>query len=147
MLNNTSIGIITCGSIKKDYSCSAVEMYSDGRFFKTMKSYVEQTYDKYYILSGHYGLLEPTQVIEPYGDVVFFAQKIFKNRGLKPKNKEYKQQWGKMVFNQSNFGNNQVNWHINIYYWEYLEKYFTSFNHIFHKFERRLGPNMKKYKL
>jgi len=141
------IGIITCGSTKKPYACPASEMYSDGRFFKTMKSYVEQTYDKYYILSGHYGLLEPTQVIEPYGDVVFFAQKIFKNRGLKPKNKEYKQQWGKMVFNQSNFGNNQVNWHINIYYWEYLEKYFTSFNHIFHKFERRLGPNMKKYKL
>jgi len=148
-----NIGIITCGSLKKHYKCPAFEMYSDGRFFNTMKSFVEQTYDKYYILSGHYGLLEPTQVIEPYDDVVFFAQKIFKERAkkigktIKPKNTEYKTQWGEMVSNQVDFSDNQVNWHINIYYWEYLEKYFTLPNHTFHKFERRLGPNMKKYKL
>lgn len=140
------IGIITCGSTKKDYSCSAVEMYSDGRFFNTMRKYVENTYDKYYILSGKYGLLDPNEIIEPYGDVVFFAQKIFKKRGLKPQPKEYKLKWAEMVSNQVNF-TDEVNWHINIYYWEYLQPYFTSSNHIFHKFERRLGPNMKKYKL
>jgi cytoplasmic iron level regulating protein YaaA (DUF328/UPF0246 family) len=141
-----TIAIITCGSTKQDYSCSAVEMYSDGIFFKTMKTYVEHTYDKYYILSGKYGLLEPNQIIEPYSDVVFFAQKIFKKRGIKPQPKEYKLKWAEMVSNQVSF-NGEVNWHINIYYWEYLEKYFTLPNHTFHKFERHLGPNMKKYKL
>ena len=140
------VAIITCGSTKKDYSGSAAEMYGDGRFFKTMKTYVEHTYDKYYILSGKYGLLEPNQIIEPYSDVVFFAQKIFKKRGLKPQPKEYKLKWAEMVFNQVNF-TDEVNWHINIYYWEYLKPYFTASNHIFHKFERHLGPNMKKYTL
>lgn len=141
------IAIITCGSLKKSYACPASEMYSDGRFFNTMKKFVENTYDKYYILSGKYGLLEPNQIIEPYSDVVFFAQKIFKKRGLKAQPKQYKLDWAEKVSEQSSFGNNEVNWHINIYYWEYLQPYFTSSNHIFHKFERRLGPNMKKYKL
>ena len=147
------IGIITCGSLKKQYDCPAYEMYGDGRFFNIMKSFAEQTYDKYYILSGHYGLLEPTQIIEPYEDVVFFAQKIFKERAkklgktIKAKGKNYKQQWAERVSKQFDFGDSEVNFHINIYYWEYLEPYFTLPNHTFHKFERRLGPNMKKYKL
>jgi cytoplasmic iron level regulating protein YaaA (DUF328/UPF0246 family) len=142
-----NIAIITCGSNKKTGSCEAREMYEDGIFFKTMITFVEQTYDKYYILSGHYGLLEPHQVIEPYGDVVFFAQKIFKNRGLKPKSKEYKLEWGNKVSTQIDFEDNIVNWHINIYYWNYLKDHFTLPQHIFHKFERSLGPNMKKYKI
>jgi cytoplasmic iron level regulating protein YaaA (DUF328/UPF0246 family) len=142
-----NIAVITCGSSKKPYPCEARVMYEDGRFFKTMRTYVENSYDKYYILSGKYGLLEPNQIIEPYGDVVFFAQKIFKKRGLKPQPEEYKLDWAKMVLNQANFTDNIVNWHINIYYWEYLKSYFTQPNHIFHKFERRLGPNLKKYKL
>ena len=141
------IGIISCGSLKKQYACPAEEMYSGGIFFNTMNSFVKQTYDAYYILSGKYGLVSPTQVIEPYGDIVFFAQKIFKNRGLKPQSKEYKQQWAKMVSNQIDFSNDEINWHVNIYYWEYLSPYFTLPNHTFNKFERRLGPNMKKYKI
>jgi len=141
------IAIITCGSKKKSYPCAAYKMYEDGIFFNKMKTYVENVYDKYYILSGKYGLLEPTQVIEPYGDVVFFAQKIFKNRGLKPQSKSYKIEWAKQVSEQANFEGNEINWHINIYYWEYLKPYFNLPNHIFHKFERRLGPNLQKYNL
>jgi len=141
------IGIISCGSLKKNYACPAYEMYNDGIFFNTMKSFVEHTYDKYYIISGKYGLLNYNQVIEPYEDVVFFAQKIFKNRGLKPQSKEYKLKWAEMVSQQIDFKDNEINWHVNIYYWDYLNSYFTSSNHIFHKFERSLGPNMKKYKI
>lgn len=147
------IAVINCGSVKKDYPCAAKEMYEDGRLFKKMREYVEQTYDHYYILSGKYGLLEPDQVIEPYEDVVFFVQKIFRDRAkkegrtLKAVSKADQAIWGKQVADAIDWDQfDEVNFHINIYYWEPLEPHF---NHnpdkfIHHKFERRLGPNLQK---
>ena len=77
------IAVINCGSKKKDQACPAREMYEGGSLFRKMREYVEQTYDQYYILSGKYGLMEPDEIIEPYEDVVFFVQKIFRERAKK----------------------------------------------------------------
>ena len=149
----TKIAIINCGSKKKDYACATREMYEGGSLFKKMREYAEKAYDKYYIVSGHYGLLEPTQIIEPYEDVVFFVQKIFRERAkkegktLKAVSKEDQKIWGKNVFDAMDWDQfSQVDFLINIYYWEPLEPHFRfdtkKFQH--HKFERRLGPNLKK---
>lgn len=147
------IAIINCGSVKKDYACPAKEMYEDGRLFKKMREYVEKTYDKYYILSGKYGLLEPDQVIEPYEDVVFFVQKIFRDRAkkegrvLKAVSKEDQAIWGNQVADAIDWDQfDEVNFHINIYYWEPLKPHFkhNPEKFIYHKFERRLGPNLQK---
>lgn len=117
------IAIITCGSKKKSYPCAAYKMYEDGIFFNKMKTYVENVYDEYYILSGKYGLLEPTQVIEPYGDVVFFAQKIFKNRGLKPQSKSYKIEWAIKVGKQLNQISGNIDLWIGLLYYNPIKKY------------------------
>ena len=149
----SKIGVISCGSKKKLYACPAKEMYEDGSLFKKMQEYAKQAYDKYYILSGHYGLLDPDQIIEPYEDVVFFVQKIFRDRAKKEGrvltavSKEDQAIWGKKVFNSIDWEQfEQVNFHINIYYWYPLKKHFN-YNpnkFIHHKFERRLGPNLQK---
>ena len=147
------IAVINCGSKKKNTSCPAREMYEDGSLFRKMRDYIEQTYDKYYILSGKYGLLSPEEIIEPYEDVVFFVQKIFRDRAkkegriLKAVSKKDQIKWGENVYNTIDWEQfEEVNFHINIYYWEPLKKHF-SYNpqkFIHHKFERRLGPNLKK---
>ena len=147
------IAVINCGSKKKEYACPAREMYEGGSLFRKMRDYVEQAYDGYYILSGKYGLMHPDQIIEPYEDVVFFVQKIFRERAkkegrvLKAVTKVEQAIWGKNVADKIDWNQfNEVNFHINIYYWDPLKKHF---NHkpekfIHHKFERRLGPNLKK---
>ena len=148
------VGIISCGSTKKNYPCPASEMYEDGRFFSLLKSYVEENYDRYYILSGHYGLLDPEQIIEPYPDTVFFVQKIFRDkakkegRTLKAVPKEQQRQWGIDVANAIDWNQfDKVDFHINIYYWKNLEPHFTDLDKFeFHKFARRLGPAMQKYR-
>ena len=100
------IAVINCGSKKKDQACPAREMYEGGSLFRKMRDYVEQTYDSYYILSGHYGLMEPNQIIEPYEDVVFFVQKIFRDRAkkegriLKAVSKIDQAKWGGEVANK-----------------------------------------------
>jgi len=149
----TKIAVINCGSKKKDQACPAREMYEDGSLFRKMRDYAEQAYDKYYIISGHYGLLEPNQIIEPYEDVVFFVQKIFRDRAkkegkiLKAVSKENQKIWGVNVFKAVDWNQfDQVDFLINIYYWDPLKSHFSSNpqKFQFHKFERRLGPNLQK---
>lgn len=147
----SKIAVINCGSKKKTQACPAREMYEDGSLFRKMRDYAEQAYNRYFIVSGHYGLLEPNQIIEPYEDVVFFVQKIFRERAkkegriLKAVSKDDQKIWGKNVFNAIDWNQfSQVDFLINIYYWEPLQPYFTDSKFQHHKFERRLGPNLKK---
>jgi hypothetical protein len=128
-------------------------MYEDGSLFKKIRDYVESTYPQYYILSGKYGLLEPNQIIEPYEDVVFFSQKIFRDRAkkqgkiLKVTPKDEQKKWAKKVWEALDWNKfDNVNFYINIYYWNPLKDHFSDPNKfIHHKFERRLGPNLKKF--
>ena len=145
------IAVINCGSKKKSVACPAREMYEGGSLFRKMRDYAEQAYSKYYIVSGHYGLLEPNQIIEPYEDVVFFVQKIFRDRAKKggkvltAVSKADQKIWGQKVFNAIDWNQfEQVDFLINIYYWEPLQPYFIDDKFQHHKFERRLGPNLKK---
>ena len=147
------IAVINCGSRKKSLATPAREMYEDGSLFKKIRDYVESTYPQYYILSGKYGLLEPNQIIEPYEDVVFFSQKIFRDRAkkqgkiLKVTPKDEQKKWAKKVWEALDWNKfDNVNFYINIYYWNPLKDYFSNPNKfIHHKFERRLGPNLKKF--
>ena len=138
------IAVINCGSKKKNKACAAREMYEEGSLFRKIRDYIEQTYDQYYILSGKYGSLEPNQIIKPYEDVVFFVQKIFRDRAkkegriLKAVPKQDQTIWGNKVAEAINWEQfDEVNFHINIYYWDPLKKHFqhnpTKFIH--HKFD------------
>jgi len=149
------LAIISCGAKKKDYACAASEMYNEGVLFNTMHDYVKSDYENYRILSGNYGVLHPDDIIEPYGDVVFFVQKIFRDkakkegRTIKAVPRSEQDVWARMVKDQIDWNlYDAVDFYINIYYWNALKPYFGSDpkKFVFHKFKRRLGPNIKMFK-
>lgn len=59
------IGLVSCGKEKLTSAAPARDMYQ-GDLFKKARRYAEANYDKWFILSAKYGLLDPDQVIEPY---------------------------------------------------------------------------------
>lgn len=61
------IALVSCSKNKKEITCIAEEMYSESTLFKKATTYLKtQNYDKWFILSAKYGLLEPDEQIEPY---------------------------------------------------------------------------------
>lgn len=59
------IALISCSSKKKSGSCKAKHLY-DGDLFKKSMNYVKNRYDKWFILSAKYGLLNPDDIISGY---------------------------------------------------------------------------------
>jgi len=59
------IGLISCVKKKKNKSSIAEEMYISDLFKKSL-TYSKKMYDKTYILSAKYGLIELTDIIKPY---------------------------------------------------------------------------------
>lgn len=59
------IAFIGCSLKKRNSPCRAEEMYQ-GDFFKKALFYCKKKYDKVFILSAKYGLLELDTLIEPY---------------------------------------------------------------------------------
>ena len=149
------IAIITCGSNKKPYACSTREMYEGGIFFKTMRNYVEHHYDSYLILSARYGILQPTQIIEPYDDEMLFVQQFARKKaireGRKPPSvmpKKKRLDWGKLVKSQLNDTQyEQIDWYVGHYYWKYVKEHFAHPRNNKILFEVPWGLNLKKYKL
>ena len=60
------VALISCSKAKQDYSCKAEEMYSKYVLFKKTYNYCFERYDCIVILSAKYGVLFPSEVINPY---------------------------------------------------------------------------------
>lgn len=60
------IGLISCTKKKKLFSCKAEVLYSESSLFRHSLKYCKRYYDKVYILSAKYGLVELHQKIKPY---------------------------------------------------------------------------------
>ncbi|WP_338452541.1 hypothetical protein R4Z09_12070 [Niallia oryzisoli] len=61
------IALVSCTKQKKEFPCSAEEMYMPSTLFKKITSYIKQTdIDDWYILSAKYGLLNKNTIISPY---------------------------------------------------------------------------------
>jgi len=61
------IAIISCKKLKQTYPCSVREMYSKSPLFRSQLEFCEIVgYDKIYVLSTKYGLVELDDTIEPY---------------------------------------------------------------------------------
>lgn len=83
------IALISCSKNKQEKRCEAREMYSSSTLFKKASSYVQKSnYDKWFILSALYGLLEPNKMIETYDktlnnmskkEVVEWSDKVFES--------------------------------------------------------------------
>jgi hypothetical protein len=81
--------LISCTKLKKDYTCTANEMYLESQLFKKAVQYIsQQDYDDWFILSAKYGLLHKDTVIEPY-DIT-----------LNNMNSLQRKEWSLDVFNQ-----------------------------------------------
>ena len=81
------IGFIGCVKKKIKIGAQARDLYISDLFLKA-RSYVEKHYDKWFILSAKYHLLEPETFIEPYDET------------LNDKTAEERQRWSMIVFNQ-----------------------------------------------
>nr|WP_256942376.1 DUF6884 domain-containing protein [Bacillus sp. OV166] len=63
--------LISCTKLKRDYPCSAQEMYIESQLFKKAIAFIsKQNYDNWFILSSKYGLLNKETVIEPYDETL-----------------------------------------------------------------------------
>tara|TARA_R110000824_G_scaffold184343_3_gene365306 strand:- start:1460 stop:2014 length:555 start_codon:yes stop_codon:yes gene_type:complete len=60
------LAVISCKAKKKDYKCSAEEMYSDSPQFKHQMGFIKEYYNDYKILSVKYGIVGREDIIEPY---------------------------------------------------------------------------------
>ena len=63
---NSKIGLLLCSQTKKDYACSAKEIYNDSPAFRARRIFIEFLYDEWYVMTSKYGFCAPNQVIEPY---------------------------------------------------------------------------------
>lgn len=60
------IVIAQCTDQKREETCRAREMYMASDLFKAQRRYAEAYADRWYILSGKYGLINPWDRIKPY---------------------------------------------------------------------------------
>ena len=59
------IAILNCVNKKHEIKQQAQDLYY-GISWDAKSAFVKTRYDKWYILSAKYGLIEPTTIIEPY---------------------------------------------------------------------------------
>ena len=79
--------MVSCVSVKQQGIHKAKDLYISD-WFKKAKLYVEANYNKWYILSAKYGLVEPEEELEYY------------EMYLPDQSKEYKIEWGVRVSNK-----------------------------------------------
>ena len=82
------IALISCTSLKEDYDCPALELYSKSPTFRLAYVYAEIVADDIYILSAKYGLVSKDTVLAPYNDT------------LLDKSEDEKRDWSKNVLAQ-----------------------------------------------
>ncbi len=63
------VALVSCSSSKLSYPSKARDLYSSPLYLAS-RTFVEGRYNKWYILSAKYGLLEPDQNIEPYDETL-----------------------------------------------------------------------------
>ncbi len=63
------IGLISCVSKKRATAAQAKDLYGSALFTKS-REFVERRCDSWFILSAKYGLVEPSEVVEPYDETL-----------------------------------------------------------------------------
>lgn len=80
-----SIGLISCTRRKKDYACTARELYSASDKFRRALNVAEEKYDRTYVVSARHGLVDLKQLLSPY------------DRSLEDYNESERQAWATFV--------------------------------------------------
>ncbi len=114
------LAIVNCKSLKQLYSCPAEEMYEKSAQFRAQRDLFKVAYSEYRILSAKYGLIKPTDIIEPYDLSIYSKNKQRLNvfEGVVDKKK-----WAKEILNGlENLSYKEIHFHISNAYWSPLEK-------------------------
>jgi len=86
-----TVGLVSCVSRKRAQATDAQDLYESPLFLKA-RDYVEQTCDRWFILSAKHGLVAPQQVIEPYEET------------LNTKSRAERRQWADAVWRRLRAG-------------------------------------------
>lgn len=86
-MNIVRVGLLACVKNKRHTEAKAKDLYVS-HYFNKGRSYVERCYDRWYILSAKYYLLNPEELIQSY-------EKTLKKMPI-----EERREWSKKVFNQ-----------------------------------------------
>jgi hypothetical protein len=63
------IGLVGCVKEKAAHARPAAELYTS-TLFRGRRRYVEHTCDRWFVLSAKHGLIDPSDVIEPYDETL-----------------------------------------------------------------------------
>lgn len=108
-MGEIKIGIINCVNKKHDTPQQAKDLYYS-MAFNAKQAFMESAYDEWYILSAKYGIIKPTDIIEPY-NISFKPDKRFLKHGLTQEIVDVKS-WSKNVINASKELGNDIHWHV-----------------------------------
>ena len=114
------VAIVNCSAMKLDYECEAQELYSKSYVFRAQKDFISTSYNKWYILSAKYGIINPTDIIKPY-DLSFRVSR--RGRGVVISDEELIELKEK-VNNQISYilKDNKVDIHASLPYWKLFSK-------------------------
>ncbi|MBU5356117.1 hypothetical protein KQI74_28090 [Paenibacillus barcinonensis] len=91
------IALVSCCKSKLDHNAEAQLIYT-GDLFRKTKSYAEQNYDGWLILSALLGVVHPKEIIEPYEYTLIgktqnvkreWAKKVFVELSIHPSDTEF----------------------------------------------------------
>lgn len=128
-----TLGVINCAAQKKNFVCTANQMYDDSMLFRTLRDYCQKNYDEYVILSAKYGVLYPDDIIEPYEDTVMFVPNnlLHSDKKYKLLNAEEKKIWSQKVINNINWSRyTEIHFHCGKYYMQYINPLIKDKNNV-----------------
>ena len=96
-----NIAVILCSQTKKDYACSAKDLYNDSISFRARRIFVEYGYDEWSVLTSKYGFCHPDKVIEPYSWYIHTGNELrVMNRDTETMTDDMVDEWIEMISNQ-----------------------------------------------
>ena len=135
------IAIINCVNKKQLHAMEAQQLYVSMAFNAKVK-FIKQHYDEWYILSAKYGIIHPTQIIEPY-NISFRRDKRF----LKHNDTQLFvdiPNWKQLVVSQYEQLDGEIHWHLGGDYWHYIK---NDVNGIRIRQGKNHSDTTRKYKL
>ena len=108
------IAIINCVNKKQLHAMEAQQLYVSMAFNIKVK-FIKKHYNEWYILSAKYGIIHPTQVIEPY-NLSFRADKRFLKHNDTQQLVDIPS-WKQLVVYQYKQLDGEIHWHLGGDYW------------------------------
>ena len=128
------IGLVSCAKLKRKVPCEAKKLYISTLFNKALE-YSQKNYDRTYILSAKYVLLNPNDIVKPY------------ELTLKEQSDSYIKLWSYNIIKQleknHNIKEDVFYFHCGTYYRKYLKLKLIHKNPLL---GLRIGKQLKFYK-